>query len=88
MDPATSESVEESERFQALLTSLDPSLLQGYNKFMHEVIVQGNSRFHLPLSRLSHCLFTLNKTTLDFIMDKAIAYYDDRAPSDIKSYGL
>ena len=33
-------------------------------------------------------LFTLNEETIKDIVEKVVSYYDDCAPSDIKSYGI
>ena len=79
---------QESECFQTVLKRMDPLLLQGYNKFIHEVILQGICHSNLTLSSLSRCLFNLNKETIDFMVGKAVAFYDDRAPSHIKAYGI
>ena len=50
-----------TERFDTMLNSMDPLLLQGYKQFLHEVIIQGISRNNLPLDTLSRCLFNLNR---------------------------
>ena len=81
-------STEQNDSFQRMLNVMDPLLLQGYHKFLHEVIIQGISHHNFTLNTLSNCLLNLNKETIDFIVEKAIYFYDDRAPSDIKSYGI
>ena len=81
-------STEENDSFQEMLNVMDPLLLQGYHKFLHEMIIRGISHNNFTLNTLSNCLLNLNKETIDFIVQKAISFYDDRAPSDIKSCGI
>ena len=78
---------EQSNRFEELLQQMDPSLLQGYKKFMHEVIIHGISHHDLTLDTLNCCLFDFNKEVMNQIFQKAISYYEMYAPEAIKSYG-
>ena len=71
-----------------MLDGMDPKLLQGYKTFLHEVIIQGVCRYNLTLNTLSRCLVNLNKEAIDTIVEKAISFYDDRAPTEIKSFGI
>ena len=81
-------SSEETVNFATMLDEMDPKLLQGYRTFLHEVIIQGISHYNLTLNTLSRCLDNMNKETIDTIVEKAISYYDDRAPTEIKSFGI
>ena len=78
---------EQSNRFEEILQQMDPLLLQGYKKFMHEVIIQGISFHDLTFDTLHRYLFDLNKDVMDQIFQKAISYYEMYAPGTIKSYG-
>ena len=51
---------EQSNRLEEILQQMDPSLLQGYKKFMHEVIIQGISY---------HGMFNT-------VCEKVISYYE------------
>ena len=77
---------EQSESFQTILNLMDPLLLKGYHKFLHELIIQGISRHNLTLNTLSSCLFNLNNDAIDVTVQKAVGYYEMFAPSDIKSF--
>ena len=87
LDLSTS-SYEETTNFQALLADMDPELLQGYRRFLHEVLIQGVCHNNLTVNTLSRCLDTMNKEVIDTFVEKAISFYDDRAPPDIKSFGI
>ena len=78
---------EQFNRFQEILQQMDALLLQGYKKFLHEVIIQGISFQDLTFDTLNRYLFDLNKDLMDLIVQKAISYYDMHAPPKIKSYG-
>ena len=78
---------EQSNRFKNILQRMDPLLLQGYKKFIHEVIIQGISYHDLTFGTLNLYLFDLNKDVMDQIFQKAISYYEMHAPEKIKSYG-
>ena len=87
MDLPTSSS-EETKTFETLLDVMDPKLRQGYRTFLHEVIIQGICRYNLTLNTLNRCLDNMNKEGIETIVEKAISYYDDRAPTEIKSFGI
>ena len=78
---------EQSNRFEEILQQMDPLLLQGYKKFLHEVIIQDVSYHDLTFDTLNRYLFDLNKDVMDQIFQKAISYYEIHAPEKIKSYG-
>ena len=78
---------EQSNRLEEILQQMDPSLLQGYKKFIHEVIIQGISYHNLTFDTLNRYLFDLNKDVMNQIFQKAISYYEMHAPEKIKSYG-
>ena len=78
---------EQSNRFEEILQQMDPSLLQGYKKFIHEVIIQGISYHNLTFDALNCSLFDFNKEVMNDIVQKAISYYEMHAPEKIKSYG-
>ena len=89
MEPSTQKNfTEDMDNFDELLKDIDRLLLQSYEKFYHEVIVRGISHYNFDLNRLSHCLWHLHKETMDDIVQKALSYYDDFAPADIKYYGM
>lgn len=89
MDPPLQQiSNEETESFATMLDSMDPKLLQGYKTFLHEVLIQGISRYNLTLNTLRCCLFNWNTEIIAQIVERAISYYDDRAPEHIKSFAL
>ena len=87
MDLPTSSS-EETANFETMLDVMDPKLLQGYRRFLHEVIIQGVCHYNLTLNTLSRCLDNMTKEAIETIVQKAISYYDDRAPTEIKSFGI
>ena len=66
---------------------VDPSTIQGYKKFMQEVIIQGISYHHLTFDTLNRYLFDFNKGAYDAVCEKAISYYDMHATKEIKSFG-
>ena len=70
-----------------ILQQMEPSLLQGYNKFMHEVIIQGICYHKLHFDTLNRHLLDLNKQTIDNVCEKALFYYDMHATEKIKSFG-
>ena len=76
---------EQSNRFEELLQQIDPSLLQGYKKFMYEVIIQGISYHDFTFDILNSCLFDFNKDVMNQIFQKAISFYEMHAPPKIKS---
>ena len=78
---------EQSNRLEEILQQMDPSLLQGYKKFLYEVIIQGISYHDFTFDALNCSLFDLNKDVMDQICQKAISYYEMHAPEKIKSYG-
>ena len=82
-----SATMEQSNRLDKILQQMDPSLLQGYKKFMHEVIIQGISYHDLTFDTLNRYLFDFNKEVFDVVCEKAISYYEMHAPEKIKSYG-
>ena len=84
--PASSS--EETANFETMLDVMDPELLQGYRRFLHEVLIQGVCRYKLTLNTLSHCLDNMTKEVLETFVEKAISFYDDRAPTEIKSFGI
>ena len=53
---------------------MEPSLLEGYKMFMHEVIIQGISFHNLNVDTLNRYLFDLNKEVMDELCAKAISY--------------
>ena len=69
-----------------ILQHMEPSLLEGYKMFMHEVIIQGISYHNLNVDTLNRYLFDLNKEVMDELCAKAISYYM-HAPGKIKSFG-
>ena len=80
-------SVKETEDFMTILQLMDPSLVQGYRKFLHEVITQGISRYNFTLNTLNNCLLNFNKEAIEHV-SKAISYYEVEAPEDVKFFGL
>ena len=78
---------EQSNRLEEILQQMDPSLLQGYKKFMHELIIQGISYHDFTFDALNCSLLDFNKEVINDIVQKAISYYEMHAPLKIKSYG-
>ena len=70
-----------------ILQHMEPSLLQGYNKFMQEVIIQGICYHHLTFDPLNSYLLDFNKESYEIVCEKAISYYDMHATREIKSFG-
>ena len=66
---------------------VDTSTIQGYKKFMHEVIIQGICYHNLNFDTLNRHLSDFNKQAFDTICEKAISYYDTYATEKIKSLG-
>ena len=77
---------EQSNRLEEILQQMDPSLLQGYKKFMHEVIIQGISYNDFTFDTLNRYLFDLNKDVMNQLFQKSLSYYEMHAPENIKSY--
>ena len=71
---------EQSNRFEELLQQMDPSLLQGYKKFMHELIIQAISYHDFTVDTLNRSLLDLNKDVMNQIVQKALSYYEMHAP--------
>ena len=69
------------------LQHMDSSIIQGYKKVMHEVIIQGICYHNLNFGTLNRYLFDFNKKAYDAVCEKAISYYDTHATKEIKSYG-
>ena len=70
-----------------ILQHMDPSTIQGYKTFMHEVIIQGICYHNLTFDTSNRYLFDFNKEAYDAVCEKAISYYDTHATKEIKSYG-
>jgi len=70
-----------------VLQHIDASTLQGYRKFMHDVLIEGISHHNLNFDTLNQQLMTLNKEVYDDLCEKAIVYYDMHATAEIKSFG-
>ena len=70
-----------------ILQHVDTSIIHGYKKFMHEVIIQGICYHNLNLDTLNRHLLDFNKQAFDTICEKAISFYDMHATKDIKSFG-
>ena len=79
--------MEPSSSLDDILQHMDPSLLQGYKKFMHEVIIQGISYHDFTLDTLNCSLLDFHKEVMNDIFQKVISYYEMYAPENIKSYG-
>ena len=89
MDPqAPAISTEQSDNFESLLQQMDPLLVQGYRKFLHEVITQGISRYNFTLNTLNNCLLNFNQMAIEHIVSSAISYYEVEAPEDVKFFDL
>ena len=76
-----------SNSLDEILQHMEPSLLEGYKMFMHEVIIQGISYHNLNVDTLSRYLSDFNKEVMDELCAKAISYYNMHAPGKIKSFG-
>ena len=91
MDPPQQEiNTEQSDILDNILEDMDPSLLQGYKKFMHEVIIQGIVKHNLTMETINHYLLDLHKDVTDTVIGNAINYYELHAPLEYKyplSYG-
>ena len=70
-----------------LLQAIDTSKVQGYQEFMHDLIVEGISHHCLHLETLNSFLFEFNKQIYDAVCEKGISYYDTYATEKIKSLG-
>ena len=86
MDPLQQKiNTEQSKRLEEILQQMDPSLLQGYKKFMHELII---SYHDFTVDTLNRSLLDLNKDAMNQIVQKALSYYEMHAPEKIKSFGI
>ena len=73
-----------------MLQEMDPSLVQGYKQFMHEVIIQGLVHHNLTMETINHYLLDLHKDVTETVIGNAISYYELHAPPEYKypfSYG-
>ena len=70
-----------------LLQHVDPSTIQGYKKFMQDII-QGICYHNLNFETLNRYLLDFNKEAFDTFWEKVISYYDLHATKEIKSYGI
>ena len=68
-----------------LLQAIGTSKVQGYQEFLHDLIVEGISHHGLTFETLNSLLFELNKEIYDAVCQKAISYYDTYATKKIKS---
>ena len=80
--------MEPSSSLDNILQHMDPSLLQGYKKFMHEVIIQGICYHNLTMETMNRYLLDLNQHVTDNIVGNALSYYEMQAPPKIKSFGI
>ena len=81
MDPLQQKiNTEQSNRLEEILQQMDPSLLQGYKKFMHELIIQAISHHDFTVDTLNRSLLDLNKDVMNQIVQKALSYYEMHAP--------
>ena len=86
MDPLQQKiNTEQSNRLEEILQQMDPSLLQGYKKFMPELII---SYHDFTVDTLNRSLLDLNKDAMNQIVQKALSYYEMHAPEKIKSFGI
>jgi len=79
--------MEPSNSLDQVLQHIDASTLQGYRKFIHDVLTEGISHHNLDFDTLNQQLLTLNKKIYDDLCEKAISYYDMNATAEIKSFG-
>ena len=91
MDPLQQKiNTEQSNILDNILEDMDPSLVQGYKKFMHEVIIQGIVNHNLTMETINHYLLDLHKDVTQTVIGNAINYYEMHAPPKYKyplSYG-
>ena len=59
---------EQSSSLDDILQQMDPLLLQGYKKFIHEVIIQDVNYHDFTFNTLNRYLFDLNKDVMDHIL--------------------
>ena len=59
---------EQSSSLDDILQQMDPLLLQGYKKFIHEVIIQCVNYHDFTFNTLNRYLFDLNKDVMDHIL--------------------
>ena len=79
-------STKQTEDFMTILQLMDPLLVQGYRKFLHEVITQGISRHNFTLNTLNKCFMNYSEAAIQDIVTKAIAFYEVEASGDVKSF--
>ena len=53
-----------------ILQHMDPSTIQGYKTFMHEVIIQGICYHNINFETLNRYLFNFNKEAYDAVCEK------------------
>ena len=66
--------MEPSSSLDDILQHMDPSLLQGYKKFMRELIIQAISYHDFTVDTLNRSLLDLNKDAMNQIVQKALSY--------------
>ena len=71
-----------------IIQHMEPSLLQGYNKFMQELILQGICYHNFKFDALNRYLLDFNKEAYEAVCEKALSYYDTHATEQIKSTGI
>ena len=71
-----------------ILGHVDPSIVQGYKRFMQEVIIQAICHHHLNFNTLNQYLFDFNKELFDTFCQNVISNYEMYASPKIKSYGI
>ena len=71
-----------------IIKHMEPSLLQGYNKFMQELILQGICYHNFTFDTLNRYLLDFNKEAYEAVCEKALSYYDTHATKEIKSTGI
>ena len=79
--------MEPCSRLDQVLERLDASTLQGYRKFIHDVLTEGISHYNLNFDTINQQLLTMNKEIYEDLCEKAISYYDMYATTEIKSFG-
>ena len=89
MDPLHQEN-NNTEIMDNMLEDMEPSLIHGYKKFMHDFIIQGFVHHHLTMETINDYLLNLHKDVMQIVIGNAINYYEMHAPSKYKyplSYG-
>ena len=79
-------SKQQTEDFMDMLKLMDPLLVQGYRKFLHEVITQGISHHNFTLNTLNKCLMNYSEAAIEDMVTKAISFYEIEAPGDVRSF--